>query len=178
MEIEDPTEHEVLYNEPDTVDATEEQLEMPDLETDDTLTDNAPPEMPDLADLLGGIEIGMLQMIMMEAPMMNDPFMGGGIPASILQDLIEGDDEPDGDRIEEITNADGSHIHKEIHKQGNMRSVSMTIDGGSGIGGAFGMPPPMMPFGDPFMDLIMADMMMGMQDGMAMGRDRKKPQKQ
>ena len=59
-----------------------------------------------------------------------------------------------------------------------MRSVSMTIDGGSGSGGAFGMPPPMMPFGDPFMDLIMADMMMGMQDGMAMGRDRKKPQKQ
>ena len=84
MEIEDPTEHEVLYNEPDTIDANEEQPEMPDLFTDETPTDNAPPEMPNLADLLGGIEIGVPQMIMMEAPMMNDPFMGGGIPASIL----------------------------------------------------------------------------------------------
>ena len=112
------------------------------------------------------IDMEFPEIEIIEIPMPS-PFgmMGGGIPPHILQDLIEGDDEPDGDRIEETTTADGTHIHKEIHKEGNMRSVHMTVEGGGGMG--FGPPPGMMMGGDPILGMLLGDMMMGMRDGMA-----------
>lgn len=135
-------------------------------------------ELPDLDDLLMGMEFGMPEIEIIPIP---SPFamMGGGIPPHILQDLIEGeDDEMDGDSIEETITADGTHIHKEVHKEGNMKSVHMTIEGGGGMGMGFGPPPDMMMMGgDPILSLLMGDLMMGMRDGMA-GGGRGIPQKQ
>ena len=90
--------------------------------------------------------------------------MGGGIE-DVLREIAmddDGEEHPDGDYVEEKTTKDGRHIHKEVHQEGGMKMVKMTVEGG--------MPPPMMGGfgGDPMGGLIgamMGDLMQQMGPG-------------
>ena len=88
-------------------------------------------------------------------PMMGG-FGGGGI-ADLLKEIGADDDsgqQEDGDYVEEKTTKDGRHIHKEVHKKGNVKTVRMTVEGGMPPFGMMGMDP-----ADSLIGAIMGDMM-------------------
>lgn len=104
--------HETIYNEPDVVKGAE--LDSNENEKASEVTEEEVEEVDPEIDL-------------------EDDDSDEGVPLSI-RDLMMGnqDEEEPEDYVEEKTNADGTHIRKEVHQGNGFKSIRITSDGGSG----------------------------------------------